>query len=99
MNYDTNYLKEEANKLYLQLNTDQKQAFHQIVDSVLNSNTQFYFVSGHGGTGNIFLWNSIVSYLRAQKNSTKCCIIRSGFFITSKWTHSSFKISDTYRNR
>ena len=24
MNYDINYLKEEANKLYLQLNTDQK---------------------------------------------------------------------------
>ena len=67
MNYDTHYLKEEANKLYLQLNTDQKEAFHQIVDSVLNNNPQFYFVSGHGGTGKTFLWNSIVSYLRAHK--------------------------------
>ena len=99
MNYDTHYLKEEANKSYLQLNTDQKQAFHQIVDSILNNNPQFYFVSGHGETGKTFLWNSIVSYLRAKKNSTNCCIIRSCFFITSKWTHNSFKISYTYRYR
>ena len=67
MNYDIHYLKEEANKLYLQLNTDQKQAFHEIVNSVLNNNPQFYFISGHGGTGKTYLWNSIVSYLRAQK--------------------------------
>ena len=65
MNYDIDYLKEDANKLYLQLNIDQRQAFHEIVNSVLNNNPQFYFISGHGGTGKTFLWNSIVSYLRA----------------------------------
>ena len=67
MNYDIHRLEEEANRLYLQLNMDQKQAFHDIVTSVLNNNPKFYFVSGHGGTGKTFLWNSIVSYLRAQK--------------------------------
>ena len=68
MNYDIKHLEEEeANKLYLQLNKEQKEAFHQIIDSVINSKSRFYFVSGHGGTGKTFLWNSIVSYLRAQK--------------------------------
>lgn len=55
MSYDTNYLEEEANRLYVQLNKDQNKAFHSIVDSVLTSNGNFYFVSGHGGTGKTFL--------------------------------------------
>jgi len=67
MNYDIQYLEEESNKLYSQLNKRQKEAFHEIVDSVLNNRPQFYFVSGHGGTGKTFLWNTIVSYIRAQK--------------------------------
>ena len=84
MNNDVHHLEEEANKLYLQLNMEQKQAFHDIVTSVLNNNPKFYFVSGHGGTDKTFLWNSIVSYLRAQKNSTNCCFIKSSFIATSK---------------
>jgi len=67
MNYDIHHLEEEANRLYLQLNMNQKQAFDDIVTSVLNNNPKFYFVSGHGGTGKTLLWNSIISYLRAQK--------------------------------
>ena len=95
MNYDTHYLKEEANKLYLQLNTDQKQAFHQIVDSVLNNNPQFYFVSGHGGTGKTFLWNSIVSYLRAQKKivlTVASSGVASLLLPNGRTAHSRFRI-------
>lgn len=45
MNYDIKHLEEEeANKLYLQLNKEQKEAFHQIIDSVINSKSRFYFV-------------------------------------------------------
>lgn len=67
LNYDIKRLEEEANKLYLKLNTEQKEAFHTIIDSVINNKSQFYFITGHGGTGKTFLWNTIVSYLRAQK--------------------------------
>ena len=42
MNYDVQYLEEEANKLYMQLNKDQKEAFHQIVESALNNKSKFY---------------------------------------------------------
>jgi hypothetical protein len=66
INYDTKYLQKEANKLYSQLNTEQRQAFHEIINTVLNNKPGFYFVFGHGGTGKTFLWNSIGSYLRAQ---------------------------------
>jgi type II secretory ATPase GspE/PulE/Tfp pilus assembly ATPase PilB-like protein len=83
INYDTKYLQKEANKLYSQLNTEQRQAFHEIINTVLNNKAGFYFVSGHGGTGKTFLWNSIVSYLRAQKKCPNCGIIRSSFTITS----------------
>ena len=55
------HLEEEANKLYSQLNKDQKDAFHQIVQSVLDNRPKFYFISGHGGTGKTFLWTTIVS--------------------------------------
>jgi type IV secretory pathway ATPase VirB11/archaellum biosynthesis ATPase len=67
MDYDTESLEEEANMSYLRLNEGQKDAFHQIVNSVIHNEPKFFFVSGHGGTRKTFLWNTIVSYLRAQK--------------------------------
>jgi DNA replication protein DnaC len=62
LNYNVNTLEEEANKLYLQLNKEQKDAFHYIVNSVLNKEPNFFFISGHGGTGKTFLWKTIISY-------------------------------------
>lgn len=67
MDYDTESLEEEANMSYLRLNEGQKDAVHQIVNSVIHNEPKFFFVSGHGGTRKTFLWNTIVSYLRAQK--------------------------------
>jgi hypothetical protein len=32
INYDTKYLQKEANKLYSQLNTEQRHAFHEIIN-------------------------------------------------------------------
>lgn len=43
MDYDIDYLEEEANKLYLQLNKEQRYAYHRIIDSVLN-NDPFFFL-------------------------------------------------------
>ncbi|KAJ1284410.1 hypothetical protein BS78_03G202000 [Paspalum vaginatum] len=95
MNYDVQYLKEETNKLYLQLNKGQKEAFHQIVDSVIDNYSIFYFVSGHGGTGKTFLWNTIVFYLRAQKKivlTIASSDVASLLLPNGRTTHSRFRI-------
>jgi chromosomal replication initiation ATPase DnaA len=44
-----------------------KNAFHEIVTSVTNRNNNFFFVCGHRGTGKTFLWNTIISFIRAQR--------------------------------
>jgi hypothetical protein len=55
LNYDTIKLEYEANILYNQLNTDQKEAFHKVIDSILRHEPNIFFIAGHGGTGkNIF---------------------------------------------
>jgi len=95
MNYDIQYLEEESNKLYSQLNKRQKEAFHEIVDSVLNNRPQFYFVSGHGGTGKTFLWNTIVSYIRAKKKivlTVASSGVASLLLPNGRTAHSRFRI-------
>jgi hypothetical protein len=61
--YDINRLLDESHTLISQLNAEQFDAFTTIVDSVVNGESKFYFVSGYGGTGKTFLWNAIVSQL------------------------------------
>ncbi|PWZ44009.1 ATP-dependent DNA helicase PIF1 [Zea mays] len=95
MSYDINYLEEEANKLYIQLNKDQKNAFHTIVSSVLSNDPNFYFVSGHGGTGKTFLWNAIVSYLRAIRKivlTVASSGVASLLLPNGRTAHSRFRI-------
>jgi RecG-like helicase len=95
INYDIDSLQEEANRLYLQLNNRQKEAYHQIIDSVLNNKPNFFFVSGHGGTGKTFLWTAIVAYLRAQ---TKIVLTVASSGVASlllpngRTAHSRFRI-------
>ena len=56
LNYDTVKLEYEANISYNQLNTEQKEAFHKVIDSVLRHEPKIFFIAGHGGTGkNIFI--------------------------------------------
>jgi RecG-like helicase len=95
LNYDIQSLEIEANKLYCQLNNDQNNAFHEIVTSVINKEPKFFFVCGHGGTGETFLWNTIISFLRAQQ---KIILIVASSGVASlllpngRTTHSRFKI-------
>jgi ATP-dependent DNA helicase PIF1 len=62
---------------------------------VLNNNPNFYFVSRHGGTRKTFLWNAIVSYLRAIR---KIVLIVASLGVSSlllpngRTTHSRFRI-------
>ena len=93
--YNIDQLEEEANILYGQLNTEQKIAFETIVESVLQNKPGFYFVSGYGGTGKTFLWNTIVSYLRARKKIVLAVAssgVASLLLPNGRTSHSRFKI-------
>jgi chromosomal replication initiation ATPase DnaA len=64
-NFDT--LSQTAYNLRVKLNDQQLHAFNTIVDTVLSNIFGFFFLSGYGGTGKTFLWNAIITHLRAQK--------------------------------
>jgi len=81
--------------MYLQLNKDQKYAFHEIINSVLYNKPNLFFMSGHGGTGKTFLWNAIVSYLRAQHKivlTVASSGVASLLLPNGRTAHSRFKI-------
>jgi hypothetical protein len=95
LTYDTNMLEYEANRLYNQLNADQKHAFDQIIDSVLKQEPNIFFVAGHGGTGKTFLWNTVVSYLRARKKivlTVASSGVASLLLPNGRTAHSRFRI-------
>jgi hypothetical protein len=76
------------------LNAEQFDAFTTIADSVVNTESKFYFVSGYGGTGKTFFWNAIVLRLRFEKKivltvaSSEVASLLPG----GRTTHSRFRI-------
>ena len=95
LTYDTDYLEEQANKMYFQLNEDQKHAFHEIINCVLCNIPIFFFLSGHGGTGKTFLWNTIISYLRARRKivlTVASSGVASLLLPNGRTAHSRFRI-------
>ena len=53
--------------LVSQLNSEQKQIYDVVLQSVYERTGQCFFVYGYGGTGKTFLWNAIISRLRSEK--------------------------------
>lgn len=49
------------------MNDEQLHALHTITTTVNEGKPGFYFVSGYGGTGKTYLWNTIVTYLRGNQ--------------------------------
>jgi hypothetical protein len=94
LSYNFNALLSEAQNLHMKLNEQQLYAFNTIVHTVLSNISGFFFLSGYGGTGKTFLWNTIVTHLRAQKrivfvaSSGVASLLLSG----GRTTHSRFKI-------
>jgi hypothetical protein len=48
LNYNTMTLEYEANISYNQLNIDQNEAFHKVIESVLRQEPKIFFIYGHG---------------------------------------------------
>jgi hypothetical protein len=53
--YDIDNLLDESETFLRKLNTAQRHAFNVIVNTILNEEQGFYFLSGYGGTGKTFL--------------------------------------------
>jgi hypothetical protein len=95
LSYDANNLSNESKVLISQLNTEQMKAFNTIVENVLSGQPGLYFVSGYGGTGKTFLWNTIITYLCSQKKVV-LTVASSGvaalLLPRGRIAHSRFKI-------
>ena len=95
MSYNLSELEMESASLCSRLNPKQMEAFQQIVHCASNEILGFFFVSGFGGTGKTFLWNAIVSFLRAKgrivltvASSSVAALLLPG----GRTAHSRFKI-------
>uniref|UniRef100_A0A0A9DV49 ATP-dependent DNA helicase n=1 Tax=Arundo donax TaxID=35708 RepID=A0A0A9DV49_ARUDO len=95
LSYDTAELLLESEQLMSSLNDEQLHAFYAITDTVLDKKHGFFFVSGYGGTGKTYLWNAIITYIRAHR---KIMITVASSGVTSlllpggRTAHSRFKI-------
>jgi len=67
LSYNTSELLLESETLMASLNNEQLEAFYSITEIVLNNKPGFFFVSGYGGTGKTYLWNAVISYIRAHQ--------------------------------
>ncbi|KAH9687645.1 ATP-dependent DNA helicase [Citrus sinensis] len=63
LDYDRDQLKKLHEKSFAALNACQKSAYEAIMHSVENEKGCLFFINGHGGTGKIFLWNTIIAKL------------------------------------
>ncbi|KAK9679722.1 PIF1-like helicase [Popillia japonica] len=61
--------RQEANIMVNQLNEDQRNIFDMIIKAINNENEQqrLFYVSGSGGVGKSFLYNTIITHLNASE--------------------------------
>jgi hypothetical protein len=95
LTYDFDAMQSESEMLISRLNDDQLHAFKTIIEIVLTKRPGFYFVSGYGGTGKTYLWNSIITFLCSRKHivlSVASSGVASLLLPGVRTTHSHFKI-------
>jgi len=76
-------------------NADQRSAFNAIMDSVLHNKGKLFFLTGPGGTGKTFVYNTLCYALRGQ-GIIVLCVASSGIaallLLGGRTSHSTFKI-------
>ncbi|GKC13529.1 DNA helicase [Tanacetum coccineum] len=93
--YDRRLLAIERDKLLPMLNEKQREIFGLIVNACLKNEHQLVFVYGHGGTGKIFLWKTILYTLRCERKIVLAVASSGIAFLllpTGRTAHSRFKI-------
>ncbi|XP_074355163.1 uncharacterized protein LOC141693869 [Apium graveolens] len=95
LDYDHAALKILHEKSLNDLNQFQKGAYDVILHSVQNDEGRLFFISGHGGTGKTFLWNTITSKLRSESlivPPVATSGLASLLLPNGRTTHSRFRI-------
>jgi hypothetical protein len=95
LNYDRNSLRADLDSRLPRLNDDQRNAFTQIINSVMNNLGKVFFLHGPGGTGKTFVYNTICAKLRSD-GVIVLCVSSSGISALllqgGRTAHSMFKI-------
>ncbi|GKD79403.1 DNA helicase [Tanacetum coccineum] len=99
-NYKRDLLREKAAESVPKLNHDQRKIFDLIISISTTNRQELLFVYGHGGTGETFLWRTIISSLRSHgkivlgvaSSSIASLLLRLYFCISTSAsrTHSPF---------
>lgn len=94
-NYNLEEEQRLADERIPKLNEDQRKAFDAIMDAVNADNGKCFFLSGPGGTGKTFVYNTLCHALRAQ-GKIVICVASSGIaallLIGGRTAHFRFKI-------
>jgi ATP-dependent DNA helicase PIF1 len=62
--YDQHSLTTDVDNVEDRLNDDQRSAYETILNVMINKKGKLFFVYSNGGTGKIFVWTTIMSYLQ-----------------------------------
>ncbi|KAF7841682.1 ATP-dependent DNA helicase PIF1-like [Senna tora] len=82
LNYDRNILRTQHSQFVSSLTTEKRNVYDLIMDSVYRSEGGVFFVNGFGGSGKIFIWNTLTSALRS----------RGDIVLAGRTAHSRFPI-------
>ncbi|KAK1416261.1 hypothetical protein QVD17_32050 [Tagetes erecta] len=66
LSYDKDELKNEFNRLFLSLTSEQRGVFNSIMKPVENNTGGVFFVYGYGGTGKTYLWKTLSAAIRCK---------------------------------
>lgn len=95
LDYNHVCLQEIAQTNLSQFNTEQLDAYQQIIDDVLACASTLFFLNGPGGTGKTFVYNTVCARLRS-KHIIVLCVSSSGISALlidgGRTAHSMFRI-------
>ncbi|KAI3941961.1 hypothetical protein MKW98_009171 [Papaver atlanticum] len=98
LDYDKEKLRTQHISLKNGLNSVQREIFDAVSQSIEQGNGGLFFVHGSGGTGKTYLWNTIITGLRA-KSKVVLAVASSGIASLllpgGRTAHSRFKIPIT----
>ena len=101
MSYNISSLKREHEIFFFGLNNEQRLIYNSIMAAVTSDRGGIFFVYGHGGTGNTYLYRIILSAIRS-KGKIALAIASSGIAALllpgGRTAHSRFHIPINVNN-
>ncbi|XP_020272660.1 ATP-dependent DNA helicase RRM3-like [Asparagus officinalis] len=95
LNFNREELRKEHEIYFQGLNTQQRDVYNAVIDSVYSRSGGLYFLYGHGGTGKTYVWKSICTKLRSE-GKIVLPVASSGIALIllpyGRTAHSRFKI-------